>query len=160
MVWRFLRFLGARGDLVDELTQETFVVWLTRPPLDDLDDAVLASWLRSTARNLLRESLRRTRRREVQELPLLGQEPASVEAEWQRLEGDGRGDARREALRRCLESLDGRGRRALDLHYHQRLGRGRIGAELGLGTEGVKTLLRRTRELLRHCIERRIDDER
>ena len=159
MVWRFLRFLGARGELADELTQEVFVVWLDRPPRR-VDDEALGAWLRGIARNLLREAARQRARSEARELPLLDEAAAFVETQWRRLESAGRGDARRAALRTCLDALDGRGRRALELHYGEQLGRERIGAVLGIAPEGVKTLLRRTRALLRACIERRMDHGR
>lgn len=159
MVWRFLRFLGARGELADELTQEVFVAWLDRPPQTG-DDEALAAWLRGIARNMLREAVRQRARSEARELPLLDEEAAFVEVQWRRLEADGRGDLRRDALRTCLDSLEGRARRVLELHYGERLGRERIGAMLGIAPEGVKTLLRRTRALLRACIERRMDHGR
>ncbi len=159
MVWRFLRFLGARGELADELTQEVFVAWLAGPPRC-VDEDALAAWLRGIARNVLREAVRQRARSEARELPLLDEEATFVETQWRRLESDGRGDLRREALRTCLDSLDGRARRALELHYGEHLGRERTGAMLGIAPEGVKTLLRRTRALLRACIERRMEHGR
>jgi RNA polymerase sigma-70 factor (ECF subfamily) len=60
-----------------------------------------------------------------------------------------------DALRECVEQLDRRARRAVDLQYRDHAGREAIAAELDMKPDGVKTLLRRTRQLLRECIERK-----
>jgi DNA-directed RNA polymerase specialized sigma24 family protein len=42
------------------------------------------------------------------------------------------------------------------LQYEQRASRQQIGDELGIGQDGVKSLLRRVRGVLRRCIEGRL----
>ena len=64
-----------------------------------------------------------------------------------------------DALGDCLEQLEGRARRAIDLHYRDHAGREAIASQLGMQLDGVKTLLRRTRALLRDCIERKLKTE-
>ena len=53
-------------------------------------------------------------------------------------------------------SLEGRARQAIDLHYHEHASREAIATQLEMQPDGVKTLLRRTRQVLRECIERKL----
>ena len=72
---------------------------------------------------------------------------------------DGSLDAWLDALRECVEGLEGRARQAIDLHYHEHASREAIAIELNMQPDGVKTLLRRTRQVLRECIERKLKIE-
>jgi DNA-directed RNA polymerase specialized sigma24 family protein len=62
-----------------------------------------------------------------------------------------------EALRDCVAQLQGRPREAIDLHYRDGVGREAIAAKLEMKPDGVKSLLRRTRELLRECVQRKVN---
>jgi RNA polymerase sigma-70 factor (ECF subfamily) len=144
-IWRYLRYLGATAELADDLTQETFLQ-LLRAPFEDRGEAARSGWLRTVARNLYVRSFRRP--------PLPLTELDEVEAAWQRFaRGDG-GCESLDRLRRCVERLDGRARAVVKLHYEERRSRHETGERLGIGEDGVKSLLRRTRALLRDCIER------
>lgn len=146
-VWRYLRFLGATAELADDLTQETFLQFL-RAPYEDRGADARAAWLRTVARNLYLRSFRQP--------PLRAVELDEADAAWA---GFVRRDGGRdwlEALRECVAELDGRAQRAVQLHYQQRASRQQIGAELGIGADGVKSLLRRVREALRRCVGRRL----
>ena len=57
----------------------------------------------------------------------------------------------------ACEQLEGRARQAIDLHYRERAGRDAIADALDMQPDGVKTLLRRTRQVLRECVERKIE---
>lgn len=151
-VWRQLRMLGASPQLADDLTQETFLVWLRKPPAG-LGEAALAAWLRTTARNLLRS----TRRARGVHVALA--DDVTLEDAWQRLAGDDAGEARLAALRACLARLGSRERALLDLRYRDHLAREDIAQRLGISVEGEKSLLRRTKDQLRQCIERRLRDD-
>lgn len=144
-VWRYLRFLGASAELADDLVQETFLQ-LLRAPFEDRGPAARAGWLRTVARNLYVKSFRRP--------PFALAELDEIEAAWNGFAGDDAGDGTLAALRGCVERLDGRAREAIALHYDQRRSRREIGERLGLSEDGVKSLLRRTRALLRDCVER------
>ncbi|MCA8964369.1 MAG: hypothetical protein H6838_10880 [Planctomycetes bacterium] len=148
MVRRYLRVLGAAGPDLDDLLQETFVVLLDKP-FEERGAAPAAVFLRRTARFLF---LRRNR-------GLLPQVEAA-DAVWDRRCGDDDGDGYLAALRACVDALPARSRRLVELGYEDELGRAAIGRELGLRTDGVKTALRRLREMLRTCVEKRIADER
>lgn len=147
-VWRYLRFLGADESLADDLTQETFVsVW--KKPFVEHSPAATAGYLRTVARNLFLMSLRRRKRQ-----PMLERIEAADEI-WRRYVGEDDADDWLDALRDCVESLNGRARQAIELSYHDGLSRAEIGRELELSEDGVKSLLRRTRELLRRCVEQK-----
>jgi DNA-directed RNA polymerase specialized sigma24 family protein len=58
-------------------------------------------------------------------------------------------------LRACVDQLAGRLRDVVRWHYEERCSRRTIGERLGMGDDGVKSLLRRTRAALRSCVEQR-----
>lgn len=149
-VWRYLRFLGAAGTEAEDLTQETFLA-LARADFVERDERQTAGYLRTVARNQL-VALRRQQCREVSTVDL-----EAADSVWAAVAGsDGSLADYLDALRQCVDRLDGRPKRAIDLHYRDRAGREAIASELGMQPEGVKTLLRRTRQLLRDCIERKL----
>ena len=147
-IWRYLRFLGADESQADDLTQETFLSVYRRPFIEQSPTAT-AAYLRTVARRQFLMSIRKSKRRPALENLELADDV------WARLAGDD-GSGYLDALRECLESLEGRARQAIELHYRENHSRAEIGRTLAIGEEGVKSLLRRTRELLRRCVEKRI----
>lgn len=146
-VWRYLRYLGADESLADDLTQETFLsVW--KRPFVDHGSAATNQYLRKVARNLFLMSLRKQKR-----LPTLERLELADEV-WQEFVGAD-SEPMLDALRECVESLNGRARQAIDLCYRDQRSRAEIGREMELSEDGVKSLLRRTRELLRRCVEQK-----
>lgn len=144
-VWRYLRYLGASAELADDLVQEAFLQ-LLRAPFEERTPAATAQWLRTVARNAYVKSFRTP--------PFQLAELDAIEAVWTGFAADDGGSARLDRLRACLDRLDGRARDVLRLHYEERRSRRDIGQRLGIGEDGVKSLLRRTREVLRSCVER------
>jgi RNA polymerase sigma-70 factor (ECF subfamily) len=67
-------------------------------------------------------------------------------------------DPFREALERCLEQVQGRGKRALHLRYAKGLASPAVAREMRLTSGAVRMLLCRVRQALRDCIERRVGD--
>jgi RNA polymerase sigma-70 factor (ECF subfamily) len=63
-------------------------------------------------------------------------------------------DPLREALRHCLDQLEGRSKRVIDLRYRRGLKSRAIAEEMTLSSGAVRMLLCRVRETLRSCIER------
>ena len=59
------------------------------------------------------------------------------------------------SLRECIGELQARGRQAVELSYHQGRSRSQIAGVLGMTSEGVKALLRRVRQSLKSCVERK-----
>ena len=148
-VWRYLRYLGASAADADDLTQETFLA-VGRSKFEERSPAQTAGYLRTVARNQLLMA-RRRQGREVSTVEL-----EAAETVWAERVGPSGTDGYLDALGDCAETLNGRAQQAIRLFYHERQGRAEIAASLEMKPDGVKTLLRRTREILRECIERRI----
>ena len=148
-VWRFLRSLGCSAADAEELAVEVFVV-AHEKQLAARQDGELAArrFLQATARNLwLRR--RRAAHRDAQRLSVAAQ------ALWDRhCRRDG-GDGWLDLLRECLAQLDGRAATAIQRVHGEGCSRADVASELGLKVNGVKTLLLRTKRVLRACMERR-----
>jgi RNA polymerase sigma-70 factor (ECF subfamily) len=152
-VWRYVRFLGAERAEADDITQETFLA-IARAAFVERDERQTAGYLRVVARNRLL-ALRRKQRREINTVEL-----EAAESVWAAAAGpDGSLAAYLEALRTCVDGLEGRSRQAIDLHYRDGASREAIAESLDMKPDGVKTLLRRTREVLRECIERKLTSQ-
>lgn len=151
-VWRYLRYLGAGSPEADDLTQETFLA-VVCAPFEDRCPKQTAAYLRTVAGNQLR-MLRRRQKREGDCVSL-----EAAEAVWAEAAGDDGLETYLNALRECLAGLDGRARQAVDLHYREEVNREQLAQRLDMKPEGVKTLLRRTRQVLRDCIERRLRND-
>jgi RNA polymerase sigma-70 factor (ECF subfamily) len=156
-VWRYLRYLGAKASEAEDLTQETFLAVTgadSQTNFEQRSPVQTAAYLRTVARNRLLMA-RRSQSREIHTVEL-----AAAETVWAKSTKDGRLDDYLVALADCLENSlknsDGRARQAIDKFYGNQQGRTEIAKELKMTPEGVKTLLRRTRDLLRKCIERHI----
>lgn len=145
-VWRYLRYLGASNELADDLTQETFLQ-LLRAPFEARSERATAAWLRTVARNLWIRSFRRP--------PFDLAELETIEATWTGFAADDAGDGALQHLRDCVQQLTGRARDVVRWQYEERCSRTTIAERLGIGADGVKSLLRRTRTVLRDCIEKR-----
>lgn len=152
-IWRYLRFLGAAPDGVDDLMQETFLAVLRKDADGTFEQKSVqqtAAYLRSTARNLFISRYRRQ-----------GREPDMVSIEaadsvWAAVAPDDGLDGYLEALRDCLKSVTDRAASALQLFYSDQRSRDEVADELQMKPDGVKTLLRRTRQSLRDCVERKV----
>jgi RNA polymerase sigma-70 factor (ECF subfamily) len=152
-VWRYVRFLGAERVEADDITQETFLA-IARAAFVERDEQQTTGYLRVVARNQLL-ALRRKQRREVSTVEL-----EAAESVWATAAGsDGTLTGYLDALRDCVAGLQGRLRQAIDLHYRDGAGREAIAAALEMKPDGVKTLLRRTRQALRECVERKLKNE-
>jgi RNA polymerase sigma-70 factor (ECF subfamily) len=148
-IWRYLRFLGCEPSLADDLTQETFLT-VHRAPFEQRSPQATCCYLRTVARNLFLGVMRRSRR----EPPV--EDLDRADEVWRQFAADDGGESYLEALRECVNLLDGRARAAIELRYQDDRSRSEIGATLDLGEEGVKALLRRTRDVLRRCVEKRL----
>lgn len=149
MLRRYLFVLGAAVDRLDDLVQETFVLVLQKQP-EDRGPRAVAGFLRGVAKNLLlRERRSQRARREVE----------GADELWQRECGDD-GDARIDALQQCVGELPERSRELVQRHYANHEGRAEIAAAMAMTPDGVKTALRRVRDGLRECVERRLRRQR
>ena len=149
-VWRYLRMHGASPEEADDLAQDAFVIAL-RKGATSFEPAATAAFLRRTARFLFLRA--RRDQREAIELA------DAVDELWARDCAGDDGDGLLAALRACIGELQGRAREAIARCYGvgaaTPAGRDAACAALDLQPNGLKTLLQRTRALLRTCIERR-----
>lgn len=72
----------------------------------------------------------------------------------------GRYDAYAPMLDACLEEVDARARKAFDLRYVEDLKPADMAERMGMTAGAVRVLLHRARNLLRECIERRMNESR
>ena len=148
-VWRYLRFVGADATEADDLVQETFLAFM-RANFKYQGPAATVAYLRQVARNQLLQ-LRRKQGREINTVEL-----TTAESVWSEVAAEDGLDDYLTALRSCVEQLQNRPQAAIDLQYKQRLGRAAMAEKLGMSADGIKTLLRRTRQQLRKCVERKV----
>lgn len=146
-VWRYLRTVGADGVLAEELAQDTFLLaW--KKQVVDRGEAEVAAWLLRTARFLWLRHARGSRRAAARMSAAL--------LEVLRHELVDGSDRHLEALRACRAQLAPRAAQALELFYGDGLSREQVAQAMAMKPNGLKTLLQRTREALRTCIERRL----
>jgi RNA polymerase sigma-70 factor (ECF subfamily) len=147
-VWCYLRYIGAAETEADDLTQETFLaVW--RTPFDDYDVHATAAYLRQVAKNKFLMFVRSNARRPAVDL-------VAAEAEFASFANDDGGDAHIEALTDCLKGLQGKAREAVEYYHLQGNSRAATATRLGMTEEGLKSLLKRVKDSLRECVERKL----
>lgn len=151
-LWRYLRFLGCDESLAEDLVQETFLAAYRKPPAKR-DAAGVSAYLRTIARNKYMNATRGAKTSSRQ-LALYAAEQVWADC----AEEDG-GARYLDALRACLKRLNEKPKLALNLLYKERLPLETIAGQLNLSAQGVKTLLRRSKEMLRDCIERGLEAE-
>jgi len=155
-IYRYLRYLGAQPAAAEDLVQETFLATL-RPSAhhpDPADTAAWSAWLRGIARNLF---LAECRRSATTARILNAQALELADASWSAgLARESAWDDHLAALRQCLETLPPRQRGILDHRYVHHTPREEMATLLGIGEDGIKSLLRRIRAALAQCIQERL----
>jgi RNA polymerase sigma-70 factor (ECF subfamily) len=145
-VWRFLVALGCEANEADDLTQETFLQVLRK--FEYQGERETAAFLRLTAKNLFISTIRKRRRAAL--VPNLDDADVQWEAYASTPEDD-----RIAMIRECMQTLAERARHALTQRYEQGLSREEMAKRLGMEPSSVRSLLERTRQRLRECVERK-----
>lgn len=150
-VHAFLRArLTCRAD-ADDLTQEVFVRVVARRAVPRPGHGLrLRGWLAGIARNVLREHVRRCRRR-----PETAWTRVCLEAEERiarAADVDEGLDCALAGLPDCLEALGPSAREAIDLYYHDDLRMAQIATRFRRSEGAVKLLVHRAREAVRRCL--------
>jgi len=151
-----LRLLGADEPQADDLTQETFLA-VHRKPFEQRSAVETAGYLRTVARNLFLMAVRRDNRQPAAR-PAMDHLDIADEV-WAGFAGEDGGENYLDALRQCVETLDGRAGEAVERFYHDEQSRAEIAEALDMTEDGVKSLLRRARDILRKCVEKRVAEE-
>lgn len=133
-------------DLVQEVAQ------VVAEKFDEYDcDRSFTSWALGIARNRLLKYYRtRSRDRLVLSEAALTQLGTALE----RVEHEA--EDRRHALRTCLERVEGRRRRVLEMRYGENVRVSEIAQQLGMSSDGVSVMLHRIRGMLHVCIEKQL----
>lgn len=149
----FVRTLGVAPDWVDDLAQEAFLVaWRERDSFDSQRD--IGKWLRGIARNLVRNEIRKDKRRQrilhegLSELLVRAAEGESEVGAWQPCEVS--------ALRNCVEQLAPKSRQIVAGRYDDGWKAPDLADHLGMTAAAVRQALMRIREQLKQCIELRV----
>ncbi|MEL6181983.1 MAG: sigma-70 family RNA polymerase sigma factor [Myxococcota bacterium] len=148
-VWRVVAWSLQDVEATKDLTQQAFVnAYLN---LDSVrEDADFGVWLRTIARNVVRNELRRrsregVRMRHYHQWLLQRFENAQESEQFER--------ERAEALRRCRERLAPTAAQALEMRYEQGMDFGRIAQELDRTVAAARQMLQRVRATLRQCMD-------
>jgi RNA polymerase sigma-70 factor (ECF subfamily) len=151
MLTAFLRSLVYKGDVVEDLFQETMLVAWRR--LAEYDRSLpFGPWLRGIGARLVMEHRRKSAR------GFLSCEPevlTALEAEYRRFEripADSFRE-RRDRLAGCLDRLPPMMRDAIDLVYRRGLSLKNLAASIGATEEAVKKRVQRARQLLAQCLQ-------
>lgn len=151
-VWRTVAFAMRNFQATEDLVQQAFVnAYLKLDRFDPSRD--FGPWLRTIARNLVKEELRRQSRKS-----------RHMEAYWQDWEtnmndiqtADQHEAALNSALSDCRAKLSEPAQKALELRYEHAMNFEELARHLGRTTAGARQLLQRARLLLRACIEERM----
>lgn len=158
-LYRYLRYLGAESPAVaEDLVQDTFLAaWKSTSPPASEEPRLLAAWLRGIARNLF---LNHCRRKKANPVKVSAETVESAESVWTSeflREGDGFETI--QALRQCLETLPGDRQELLRGFYAEGKSRAELARLHRMTEDGVKTFMRRIRDVLGECIRRRLAAE-
>ncbi len=135
-------------DLLQDVSLAASSSWAQYRP-----GTLFMAWAREIARRRVLDYGRRASRRhallEPDVLEALDAASVAVESE-QPLE------PRRDALRQCLTKVGGDARRILELRYGDKADVSRISREVGRTVQASYAILKRTKQLLKECIDRRL----
>jgi RNA polymerase sigma-70 factor (ECF subfamily) len=147
----YLRARLTGGADVDDLTQEVFLrVYVGKAVQKDGSRSDLRAWLLGVARNVLREHVRKTRRRRETawtELCLEIEELAASEGNF------GHYDEAIARLPDCLQGLGPSARQSLDMYYHADLSMREIAERFKRSEGAVKLLVHRARQAVKRCLD-------
>jgi RNA polymerase sigma-70 factor (ECF subfamily) len=156
VVYGYLRSRVLEANDADDLCQEVFMrCYSSRIKFDSAD--MIRPWLIGIARNVLREHVRKIKRRKEVAWTTLCLELDSLVGED--IPQDGMYDDLIGQLPTCMENLGPSARNALNMHYADGLKIAEIGERLHRSIGAVKLLMYRARQTLRRCLVGKTTDE-
>lgn len=153
----FARALTRHPQASSEIVQDAFVTaWDKLATFDVTRD--FGAWMRGIVRNKWREWLRRNHRPEIDlsddELALLD----GAVAEWQSVSARDHSPVL-SALELCLDRLPVPLREAVDAYYYKHEHGDEAASDLGTSPAALRKRLQRARQLLRDCLDRKLDEQ-
>lgn len=149
-VYGFLRARLLEPADAEDLCQEVFLRCYTGKVRIE-NKAALRPWLLGVARNVLREHVRKVRRRRE-----IAWTETALELDALMSEQASDGDEATQHLNHCVSNLGPSARQALDLRYRGQLKLAEIGEHLHRSEGAVKLLMYRARQALRYCLDRKL----
>lgn len=140
--------------MAEDISQDVFTEFVTHAARWDLETNVaplLVAITRNVALRYWKEH-RKTLSPKLREIAEIMQREA-------RQDNDDRNVEPLYALNICLEKLSVQSRRAIDLHYRDRLKTREIGERLSISANAVRISMFRIRNALRSCVQRLLDEE-
>ncbi|MCG8583273.1 MAG: RNA polymerase sigma factor [Pirellulales bacterium] len=157
IVYGYLRSRVLDASDADDLCQEVFMrCYASRMKFDSAE--MVRPWLIGIARNVLREHVRRVKRRKEVAWTTLCLELDSLIGNESEQEGPY--DEYINHLPTCMDNLGPSAQNALNLHYAEGLKIAEIGERLHRSIGAVKLLMFRARQTLRRCLAGKTLDER
>ncbi|MGH7143109.1 MAG: sigma-70 family RNA polymerase sigma factor [Planctomycetota bacterium] len=151
-IYAFLRAAVGNHHDAEDLLQEVSLA-VSRDYQQFRPGTLFPAWLRQIARNRILDYRRKSGRRAA----LLRPEVlASLDAAAQAVETERPTSARRDALHECLHDLDGVARKVMALRYEANLAVARIAATVQKTPVATYAIIKRTRQILRDCVDRRL----
>jgi RNA polymerase sigma-70 factor, ECF subfamily len=149
-IYGYLRARLLQPNDAEDLTQDVFLrFYLARARFDSSN--LVRPWLLGIARNLLKEHVRRQKRRKE-----IGWTEMCLEFE-EMIRGDGSlDDDVIGHLPECLNSLGPSAREAVDMKYRSNMRLSAIGERLRRSEGAVKLLMFRARQALKHCLDSKL----
>lgn len=149
-VYGFLRARLTEPADAEDLSQEVFLrCYIGKVRFDP--KIALRPWLLGIARNVLREHVRKVRRRRE-----IGWTETALQLDDWLTEDPRDGDEATKHLSECVGNLGQSARQALDLRYRSQLKLSDIGQHLHRSEGAVKLLMYRARQALRYCLDRKL----
>ena len=146
------RIMVGDAHLADDILQEVAVVVLRQHASFQLGTN-FSAWVNEIHRRVL---LAECRKRHQHCLAL---DPAVIDDIAAVIDEPDERERERTALAQCLQVLPGDGRKALRLRYWNELPSTAIAKRMRRSVDGVKSLLKRVRQMLNECIEERLQSE-
>jgi len=148
----FVRSIGVRSEMVDDLVQDALVLAFEK--LGEFDrNEDFGAWVRGIARRLVANARRKEGRRQR----ILSEHLTDVLVEYEPAQpAIEDGDERLAALEGCYERIPNHSRELLQLRCFEELPRGTIATRLGRTANDVRQILFRLRRMLLSCVETRL----
>ena len=139
--------------LVDDLTQETFVIGYQKLS-SYKPDTQLGAWLAQIARNVAQNERRRWYRKNDMKERYRAEIEKKIEFDIDRIAGSLRGDVL-DSLQQCIKLLNETARTMINGFYFKEMAVKEMANELSMTAGAIRVMLCRARQSIAECLERK-----